>query len=98
MLARYHVTPNLAIAETPFFLVYGRDSNLSLHKLLAPIQQFLDDPDSGCLDLQSCCLALAKAKKTLDENHFTHAQKMMHHTPFNFKVGDRAFFKKQTTW
>ena len=30
----YRVTPNLATAETPFFLVYGRDPNLPLHQLL----------------------------------------------------------------
>ena len=37
-LARYRVMPNLAMAETPFFLVYGRDPNLPLHQLLEPIQ------------------------------------------------------------
>ena len=38
VLASYHATPNLATAETPFFLVYGRDSNLPLHQLLEPMQ------------------------------------------------------------
>ena len=46
-LASYRVTPNLATAETPFFLVYGRDPNLPLHQLLEPMQCFLGDPDSG---------------------------------------------------
>ena len=31
VLASYRVTPNLATVEMPFFLVYGRDSNLPLH-------------------------------------------------------------------
>ena len=31
VLASYFVTPHLATTETPFFLVYGRDPNLSLH-------------------------------------------------------------------
>ena len=31
ILASYHVTPHLADAEAPFFLVYGRDPNLPLH-------------------------------------------------------------------
>ena len=35
VLASYRVTPNLATAETPFFLVYG---NLPLHQLLEPMQ------------------------------------------------------------
>ena len=38
VLASYRVTPNLTTAETPFFLVYGRDPNLPLHQLLEPMQ------------------------------------------------------------
>ena len=38
VLASYRITPNLATAESPFFLVYGRDPNLPLHKLLEPMQ------------------------------------------------------------
>ena len=33
VLASYRVTPNLATAETPFFLLYGRDPNLPLQPL-----------------------------------------------------------------
>ena len=32
----YRITSNLATAETPFFLVYGRDPNLPLHQLQNP--------------------------------------------------------------
>ena len=63
--------PNLGTAELPFFLVYGRDPNLPLHQLLEPMQHFLGDPDSGKLHLEMHRLALAIAKKTLDENRFT---------------------------
>ena len=38
VLASYRVTPNLATAEMPFFLVYERDPNLPLHQLLEPMQ------------------------------------------------------------
>ena len=38
VLANYHVTPNLATAETSFFLVNGRDPNVALHPLLEPMQ------------------------------------------------------------
>ena len=38
VLASYRVTPNLATAETPFFLVFGWDPNLPLHQLLEPMQ------------------------------------------------------------
>ena len=38
VLASYGVTPNLATAEMPFFLIYGRDQNLPLHQLLEPMQ------------------------------------------------------------
>ena len=34
VLASYHVTPHLATAETPFFLVYERDPKIPLHQLL----------------------------------------------------------------
>ena len=37
VLVSYHVTPPLTTAETPFFLVYGRDPNLPLHQLLEPM-------------------------------------------------------------
>ena len=37
VLASYRVTPNLATAETLFFLVYRRDPNLPVHQLLNPI-------------------------------------------------------------
>ena len=97
-LASYFITPNLATAETPFFLVYEGDPKLRLHQFLEPMQLFLGDSDSGCLELESHCFALAIAKKTLDENHIKHAQTMMHCTTPNFKVGNRVFFKKQATW
>ena len=74
VLASYRVMSNLAMAETPFFLIYGRDPNLPLHQLLEPMQRFLGDPESGLLNLEAHCLALAIAKKTLDENHFRTAQ------------------------
>ena len=38
VLPSYRVTPNLSMAEIPFFLVYGRDPNLPLHQLLEPMQ------------------------------------------------------------
>ena len=59
------------------------------------MQQFLGDPDYGCLELESHCLALAIGKKTLDENKFKHAQKTTNHTPHNFKVGYRVLFKNK---
>ena len=70
VLGSNRVTPNLATAETPFFLVYGRDPNLLLHQLIEPTQQFLGDLSSGMLNLEAHRLALAIAKKTLDENRF----------------------------
>ena len=71
VLASYRITPNVATAESPFFLVYDRNSNLSLHQLLEPMQHFLQDPDSGKLNLETHSLALDIAKKTLDKNRFT---------------------------
>ena len=52
VLAYYRMMPNLATAETPFFLIYGRDPILPLHQLLEPMQRFLGDPKSGLLNLE----------------------------------------------
>ena len=95
VLASYGVTPILATAETPFFLVYRRNPNLPLHQLLEPMQQLLGDPDSGILNLEAHRVTLAIAKKTLDENHFKIAQKTMDRTPPSFKIGDRVYFKNK---
>ena len=67
----------------------------SLHQLLELMQYFLSDPDSKHLDLESHLLALAIAKKTLDENKFKHAQKMTNFTSPNFKGTNRVFFKNK---
>ena len=93
VLASYRVTPNLATAETPFFLVYGRDPNLPLQQLLEPMQQFLGDPEFGLLNLEVHYLALAISKKTLDKSHFRTAQKTRE-TP-SFKIGDIVYFKNK---
>ena len=95
VLASYRITPNLVTAESPFFLVYGRDPNLPQHQLLEPMQHFLGDPDSGMLNLETHRLALAIAKKTSDENRFTAAQKMMAWDKPAFQIGDHVYFKNK---
>ena len=83
VLTSYRVTPNLATAEMPFFLIYGSDPNLPLPLLLEPMQHFLEDPDSRMLSLEAHRLALAIAKKTLDENRFKQLKRLWteHHHP-----------------
>ena len=95
VLGNYYVTPHLATTKMAFFLVFKRDPNLPLHQLLESMQQFLSDPDSGCLDLTAHCLVLAITKKILEENRFKQAQKTTNCTPPNFKVGDRVYFKNK---
>ena len=95
VLASYRITPNLVMAESPFFLVYCRDPNLPLHQLLEPMQHFLGDPDSGMLNLETHRLALAITKKTLDENTFTATQKTMSRDKPAFQVGDHVYFKNK---
>ena len=86
VLTSYRITPNLATVGSPFFLVYGRDPNLPQHQLLEPMQHFLGDPDTGKLHLETHRLALAIAKKTLDENRFTATQKTFQGTTQPFKL------------
>ena len=95
VLASYRITPNLATVELPFFLVYGRDPNIPLHQLLEPMQCFLGDPDSGKLHLETHRLALAIAKKTLDENRFTATQKTLARDNPAFQVGNHVYFKNK---
>ena len=95
LLASYRITPNLATAESPFSLVYGRDPNLPLHQLLEPMQHFLGDPDSTKLNLETHRLALAIAKKTLDENRFTATQKTLERNQPDFQIGDCVYFKNK---
>ena len=94
-LASYRITPDLATAESPFFLVYGRDPSLPLHQLLEPMQHFLGDPDSGMLNLETHRLALAIAKKTLDKNRFTATQKTMARDKPAFQIGGHVYFKNK---
>ena len=92
VIASYRVTPNLATAKTPFFLVYSRDPNLPLHQLLEPMQHFLGDPDSEMINLEAHRLTLAIIKKTLDENCLNTVQKIMDRQPSPFNFSDRVYF------
>ena len=74
VLASYRIAPNLATAESPFFLVYGRDPNLPLHQCLEPMQHFLGDPDSGKLNLETHRLALAIAKDTGQKQIYSYSK------------------------
>ena len=57
--------------------------------------QFLGKPDSGLLNLEAHHLALAIAKKTLDENHLRTAQETVDREPPSFKIGNRGYFRNQ---
>ena len=59
------------------------------------MQCFLGDPDSGKLHLETHRLALAIAKKTLEENRFTATQKIISRDNPAFQVGDRVYFKNK---
>ena len=59
------------------------------------MQHFLGDPDSGMLNLETHRLALAIAKKTLDENSFKTAQKTMAQKNPAFQVGYHVYFKNK---
>ena len=59
---------------------------------------FLGDPNSGMLNLETHRLALAIAKKTLDENRFTATQKMMARDKPAFQIGDHVYFKNKQPW
>ena len=62
------------------------------------MQCFLGDPESGMLNLETHCLALAIVKKTLYENRFKTAHKTVDHIPPSFKIGDQSVLQEYTTW
>ena len=55
----------------------------------------MGDPESRMLNLEAHILALAIAKKTLDENCFKAAHKTLDTTPSTFKIGERVYFKNK---
>ena len=59
------------------------------------MQHFLGDPESSMLNLETHRLALAIAKKTLDENRFKTAQKTMARDKPAFHIGDHVYFKNK---
>ena len=59
------------------------------------MQHFLGDPDSGKLHLETHRLALAIAKKTLDENRLTATQKTVSRDNPAFQVGDHVYFQNK---
>ena len=59
------------------------------------MQWFLGDPDSGKLNLETYRLALAIAKKTLDENRFPATQKTLAKNQPAFQIGDCVYFKNK---
>ena len=59
------------------------------------MQHFLGDHDSGKLQLETHRLALAIAKKILDENRFTATQKTLARDNPTFQVGDHVYFKNK---
>ena len=56
---------------------------------------FLGNLESGLLNVEAHWLALAIAKKTLDDNCFRTAQKTMDREPPSFKIGNRVYFKNK---
>ena len=81
VLVSYRVMPNLATAEIPFFLVYGRNPNLPLHQLLDPMQRFPGYPKSGLLNLEAHHLALAIGNiKIALELHIKQQTEKPHHS------------------
>ena len=59
------------------------------------MQYFLRDPDSRMLNLETHRLALATAKKTLDENRFKTTQKTMARDKPAFQVDNHVYFKNK---
>ena len=84
-----HVTPPLATGETPFFSCLCKGHQFAPASTDGTYAILSWGLSSGCINLEMHHLALAIAKKLLDENRFRIAQKATHQPAANFKIGDR---------
>ena len=98
VIASYRITLNLAMAESPFFLVYGRDPNLPWHQLLEPMQCFLGYPDSCYAEPGNTWISISNCKEDIGwEQVYSHSEdngkrqtSLPHRRP--------CIFQKQAAW
>ena len=92
VLTSYRVTPNLATAEMPFFLVYGQHPNLPLHQLLQcfPRRSWFQNAKPRSTQTSS-----SYSKEDPGQKQIQMTQKNMDQTPPSFKIQDRVYFKNK---
>ena len=93
--AAYNFLPNKHSKESPFFLMFGRDSVLPLNKLLSPQFQYLGN-DLNMLSLEALKNMFHLAAENLHKARSHCDPSVPKHLPHYFYVGDTVLIKNHT--
>ena len=93
--AAYNFLPNEHCKESPFFLMFGRDSVLPLNKLLSPQFQYLGN-DLNMLSLEALKNMFHLAAENLHKARSHRDPSVPKHLPHHFEVGDTVLIKNHT--
>ena len=93
--AAYNFLPNEHSKESPFFLMFGRDSVLPLNKFLSPQFHYLGN-DLNMLSLEALKNMFHLAAENLREARSRRDPSVPKHLPHHFEVGDTVLIKNHT--
>ena len=93
--AAYNFLPNEHSKESPFFLMFGRDSVIPLNKLLSPQFRYLGN-DLNMLSLEALKNMFHLAAENLHKARSHHDPSVPKHLPHHFEVGDTMLIKNHT--
>ena len=94
--AAYNFLPNKHSKESPFFLMFGRDSVLPLNKLLSPQFRYLGN-NLNMLSLEALKNMFHLVAENLHKARSRHDPSVPKHLPHPFEVGDTMLIKNHTT-
>ena len=93
--AAYNFLPNEHSKESPFFLMFGRDSVLPLNKFLSPQFRYLGN-DLNMLSLEALKNMFHLAAENLHKARSRHDPSVPKHLPHHFEVGNTVLIKNHT--
>ena len=90
----YRCCPHTSTGESPFFLVYGRDPCLPIHKLIKPTIPYRGNYDIG-YKIEQSQIALSTAAKNLEKKRAVQKKPYANRpSEHKFNVGDLVLYYK----